>query len=436
MAVSTTEKYTMRKVSWRLVPFLMLLYFVAYLDRVNVGFAALTMNRDIGLSDAAFGLGAGIFFIGYFLFEVPSNIILHKVGARRWIARIMLTWGLVSACMAFVQGPVSFYILRFLLGVAEAGFFPGIILYLSYWFPGRYRAGIIAMFMAAVPLSIALGSPLSGWLLTLDGWLGLKGWQWLFLLESAPAIMLGVAVLFFLTDKPEKATWLTYVQRQWLSKTMQTEQRQSAQSKHSHSALRALINPRILVLAMVYFGTSAGLYTLGIWAPKLLNEFSLSAVEIGLFNAVPPVFAVLAMVYWGRHSDRTQERAWHVFGACILAAAGLLLASSSTSLLMVLLALVIVNIGVSSAKAPLWAMPAQFLSGRGAAAGIAAINSIGNLGGFFGPTFIGYIKSATGSYAWGLIGVAISLMVSACLILIVARRPPSESVGHSVLILK
>jgi len=418
-----TEQLTMKRVAWRIVPFIMLLYFVAYLDRVNVGIAAITMNEDIGLSKAAFGLGAGIFFIGYFLFEVPSNLILHKVGARRWIARIMLTWGLVSGAMAFVQGPISFYILRFLLGAAEAGFFPGIILYLSYWFPCRYRAGITAMFMAAVPISIGLGSPLSGWLLSFDGIMGMKGWQWLFLIEALPAVLLSAAVLLFLTDRPEKAKWLPEEQKQWLVEEMSKERRAVAASHGASAVFSALFNPRILALALVYFGTSAGLYTIGIWAPQILAQYDLTLTQIGLVNAIPPVFAVVAMVFWAKHSDKTGERTTHVFIACIVASVGLFAAAFTTSLLAAVLALIVVNVGVSSAKPPLWAIPTQFLRGSGAAAGIAAINSIGNLGGFFGPTLIGYIKTSTGDYMWGLIGVGISLMVSACIVLFLTGKP-------------
>lgn len=423
MDIANLEKMTMRKVAWRIVPFIMLLYFVAYLDRVNVGFAAITMNQDLGLSNAAFGLGAGIFFVGYFLFEVPSNLILHKVGARVWIARIMLTWGLVSGAMAFAQGPMSFYFLRFLLGAAEAGFFPGIILYLSYWLPGRYRASITAMFMAAVPMSIALGSPLSGWLLTFDGLGGLHGWQWLFLLEALPAVLLSGVVLVYLTDRPEKANWLKDEQKQWLIAKMSSEK---PASKEQHSIVKAILNPHILILALVYFGTSAGLYTLGIWAPQLIAQFDLTVTQVGLINALPPIVAVIGMVLWAKHSDKTGERTIHVFIACLVAAFGLLFASFADSLMMVVFALIIVNVGVSSAKPPLWAIPTQYLSGSGAAAGIAAINSIGNLGGFFGPTLIGYIKSATGDYKWGLIAVSISLAVSAALVVLLSRMTTSK----------
>jgi len=418
------EKHVITKVGRRIVPFIMLLYFVAYLDRVNIGFAALTMNHDIGLSQAAFGLGAGIFFIGYFLFEVPSNLILHRVGARMWIARIMVTWGIISGAMAFVQGPISFYVLRFFLGVAEAGFFPGIILYLSYWFPARYRARIIALFMAAVPLSIAIGSPISGALMSLDGLLGFYGWQWMFILEAVPAIILGGVVLSYMTDRPEKAKWLTSEERDWLINEMDTEQREIEQKNghnQSHGVFHALVDPRILILALIYLGTSAGLYTLGIWSPQIIAEFGVSPMMTGFINALPPVAAVIAMLLWARHSDKTGERSWHVVIACIVAAIGLLLASQATGLVAVVAALVVVNVGVSSAKAPLWSMPTQFLTGASAAAGIAAINSIGNLGGFLGPAIIGAIKSYTGSFEGGLIVVAVFLITSACLVLVLKQ---------------
>ena len=415
------EQRTIRKLTWRIVPFIMLLYFIAYLDRVNIGFAALTMNADIGLSSAAFGFGAGIFFLGYFIFEVPSNLILNKVGARRWIARIMISWGIVSVAMALVQGETSFYVLRFLLGVAEAGFFPGIILYLSFWFPAGHRAGITAMFMAAAPLSVALGSPISGALLEMDGILGLKGWQWLFIIEGAPAILLAFVVLRYLTDRPEKADWLEDDEREWLVQTMAEEAKQTKPAHSLREGLTALANPRVLALAVVYFGTSAGLYTLGIWSPQMIAQFGDTPFMVGLFNAVPPICAVVGMILWARHSDKTGERNWHVVGACLLAATGLVLAAYASTLVTVLMALVIVNVGISAAKPPLWSMPTVFLGGAAAAAGIATINSIGNLGGFFGPALIGWVKDATGSYAGGLIGVAAFLILSAMVVLILAR---------------
>ncbi|WP_029077554.1 MFS transporter [Bradyrhizobium sp. th.b2] len=410
----------LRKISLRIVPFIMLLYFVAFIDRVNIGFASLTMNKDIGLSPTVYGFGAGIFFWGYFLFEVPSNIILHKIGARIWIARVMITWGLVSAAMALVQGATSFYVLRFLLGAAEAGFFPGIILYLSYWFPARQRAAVTALFMAAAPLSTVLGSPVSGALLEMDGLFGFKGWQWLFVLEAVPAVLLGFVVLGFLTDRPEQAKWLANDERAWLVKTMKAENDGKAATA-SHSIWRGLADPRVLALSLVYFGTSAGLYTLGVWAPQIIKAFGLSSLQVGFLNAVPATIAVIAMVLWARHSDRTGERTWHVVLACLVASAGLALAGLWTGLAAVIAALTLVNIGISSSKPPLWSMPTMFLSGSAAAAGIATINSIGNLGGFVGPAMIGWIKERTGSFEGGLYFVAALLVLSAVLTLLLSR---------------
>ena len=414
------ETRVLRKVTLRIVPFVMLLYFIAFIDRVNIGFAALTMNKDLGFSPTVFGFGAGIFFLGYFLFEVPSNLVLYKVGARIWIARVMITWGLISGAMAFVHGPNSFYALRFLLGAAEAGFFPGIILYLSYWFPARQRAAVTAIFMAAAPLSTVLGSPVSGALLEMHGLLGLSGWQWMFIIEAVPALILGVMVLFYMTDRPEKAKWLRDDERNWLVTTMNAEAAKKAGTA-SHSVWRGLADPRVIALSLVYFGTSAGLYTLGIWAPQIIKEFGLSSLQVGFLNALPGIVAIVAMVLWARHSDRSGERTWHVVGACLLASLGLVLAGFAGSVLAVLLALTLVNIGISSAKPPLWSMPTLFLSGSAAAAGIATINSIGNLGGFVGPAMIGWIKDLTGSFQGGLFFVAALLVLSAVLTLILAR---------------
>ncbi|MFS2011955.1 MFS transporter [Azospirillum sp. CT11-132] len=423
------ELRVLRKISWRIVPFIMLLYFIAFIDRVNIGFAALTMNKDLGFSPAIFGFGAGIFFLGYFLFEVPSNLILHKVGARIWIARVMITWGIISGAMAFIQGSTSFYVLRFLLGVAEAGFFPGIILYLSYWFAARRRAAVTALFMAAAPLSTALGSPLSGALLEMHGLLGFAGWQWMFVIEAIPALILGVVVLFYMTDRPEKAKWLNDDERNWLVNAMNAEQAGKAGTAN-HSAWRGLADVRVLALSMVYFGTSAGLYTLGIWSPQIIKEFGLTSLQVGFVNAIPAIVAVVAMVLWARHSDRTGERTWHVVLACLVASAGLVLAGYSTTVIAVLAALTLVNIGISSAKPPLWSMPTLFLSGPAAAAGIATINSIGNLGGFVGPTMIGWIKDMTGSFVGGLYVVAGLLILSAVLTLVLARSSRRQTPAH------
>jgi ACS family tartrate transporter-like MFS transporter len=420
------ETRVLRKITWRIVPFVMLLYFIAFIDRVNIGFAALTMNKDLGFSPTVFGFGAGIFFLGYFLFEVPSNLVLDKVGARIWIARVMITWGLISGAMAFVQGAASFYALRFLLGAAEAGFFPGIILYLSYWFPARQRAAVTAVFMAAAPLSTVLGSPVSGALLEMHGILGLSGWQWMFVIEAVPAVILGVVVLFYMTDRPAQARWLNDDERRWLVSTMDAEAAQNAGTA-SHSVWRGLADVRVIALSLVYFGTSAGLYTLGIWAPQIIKEFGLSSLQVGFLNALPGVVAVFAMVLWARHSDRSGERTWHVVGACLLASLGLVLAGFAGSVTAVLLTLTLVNVGISAAKPPLWSMPTLFLSGSAAAAGIATINSIGNLGGFVGPAMIGWIKDLTGSFQGGLFFVGGLLVLSAVLTLVLARSQRSSA---------
>ena len=413
------EKRTLRKITWRIVPFIMILYLIAYIDRVNIGFAAITMKEDLGFTASILGFGAGIFFLGYFLFEVPSNIILHKVGARIWIARVMVTWGIIAGGMAFVESSTSFYVMRFLLGVAEAGFFPGIILYLSYWFPARNRAGVIALFMAAAPIATAIGSPISAALLEMHGIMGLAGWQWMFLIEAIPAVILGVVVFFYMTDRPEKAVWLKPDEREWLVKTMRAEDANKG-GQQQHSILRGLANPRVLALALIYFGTSAGLYTLGIWAPQIIKELGVSSMTVGLLNAIPPIISVVAMILWSRHSDKTNERTWHVALACLTAAVGLAIAASTGSMFGLIAALTIVNVGISCSKPPLWSMPTMFLSGAAAATGIATINSIGNLGGFAGPAMIGWVKDQTGSFAGGLYFVAGLLILSTVLTLVLS----------------
>ncbi|MDR5774330.1 MULTISPECIES: MFS transporter [unclassified Caballeronia] len=424
---SGVEARVNRKLALRIIPFVMLLYFISFLDRVNVGFAAMTMNKAIGLSPTAFGLGGGLFFIGYFLFEVPSNLILHKVGARIWIARVMVTWGIVSVASAFVAGPTSFYVLRFLLGVAEAGFFPGVILYLSLWFPAKQRAVAAAWFMAAAPISTAIGSPLSGAIMQMPPIFGLADWQLLYIIEAIPAIVLGFVVLKYLTDTPAQAHWLASEEREWLIARLKSEaDAKQANAGHTEGALNALRDPRVLALALIYFGTSAGLYTLGLWAPLIIRQYGFSALETGLINGIPSVIAVIAMILWARHSDRTQERTWHVVIPCALACVGFFFAGQATTALFIVLALIVVNVGISAAKAPLWAMPSMFLSGAGAAAGIAMINSIGNLGGFVGPFAIGWLKNSTGSYAAGLYVVGATLAMSAVITLMLSRKAKSE----------
>jgi len=409
-----------------ILPFVMLLYFVSFLDRVNVGFAAFSMNKAIGLTSSAYGFGSGIFFLGYILFQVPANLLMMRVGARVWIALVVVFWGLVSVGSAFVIGPHSFYALRFLLGVAESGFFPGVILYLSLWFPARERAQAIAVFMAAAPLSTAIGSPISGALMELPKFLGLMNWQWLYILEALPAIVLGLLTLKVLTDKPEEARWLASGERVWLVTTLEAEReesrRRAASEMDSGGLWKVFCDPRVLALTLVYVGSSAGLYVLGLWSPLILNQFGYSAMTIGWLNSAPSFVAVVCMVVWARHSDRTLERAWHVAIPCLVAFVGFLWAGEAQSGLAVVVALMLVNIGVNGTKGPVWAMPSLFLTGAGAAAGIALINAMGNLGGFVGPWLIGLLKDRWGSYAPGLYFMGWMCAMAAVVVVLLGRR--------------
>ena len=424
---SLLEQRAIRRITWRLIPFLMLLYLVAFLDRINVGFAALTMNRDIGLTSQMFGFGAGIFFAGYFAFEVPSTIILHKVGARFWIGRVLITWGLVSIATAFTRGPLSFYALRFLLGLAEAGFFPGIILYISYWFPSRHRSAATALFMAAAPVAGVVGSPVSGALMQMNGLLGLHGWQWLFLVEGVPALLLGFVTFWFLTDRPADAAWLAPDERNWLTQTILDEQ-SALKDPRSHSAWRALADWKVLALSLAYFGTSAGLYTIGFWAPLIVKGLGFSIFSTGLLVAIPNLIAVLGMVLWSRNSDRSGERYWHAAIACLVAAIGMAMAArAGSSAVLAIAGLSLTAFGVSAAKPPLWSLPTVFFGGTAAAASIGLINSLGTLGGFVGPYMIGATNGSTGNFSRGLSLVGGTLIVSAVTILLmrlVLHREP------------
>jgi ACS family tartrate transporter-like MFS transporter len=414
---SPLEKHTIRKITWRLIPFLMLLYFVAFLDRINVGFAALTMNQEVGLTPQAFGIGSGVFFFGYFAFEVPSTLILHRVGARFWIGRVMISWGLVSIAMAFIQGTISFCALRFLLGVAEAGFFPGTILYLSYWFPSNYRSAATAIFMTAAPAAGVIGSPISGGLMQLDGLLGLRGWQWIFIAEAIPALVLGLITFFFLADSPADAAWLTVEERQWISQVIGREQA-AITNPRSRSAWAALGDWKILVLSLAYFGTAAGLYTVGFWAPLIVKGFGFSVLEVSLLVAIPNLVAVVGMVVWARNSDRTRERYWHAALACLIGALGMAItAHSDSSAVIAIIGLSLAALGVSAAKPPLWSLPTLFFSGAGAAASIGLINSLGTLGGFVGPYMIGSSRATNGQFDRGLYLVGGTLLLSAVTII-------------------
>jgi MFS transporter, ACS family, tartrate transporter len=424
-AESLVGRATLGKVTRRLIPFMFVLYIVAFLDRVNVGFAALQMNEDLGFSEAVYGLGAGIFFIGYFLFEVPSNLILERVGARVWIARIMITWGIISMAMFFVQGPMSFYVLRFLLGVAEAGFFPGMILYLTYWFPARERARAVAFFMTAVPIAGVIGSPLSGTLLTLDGLTGLAGWQILFLVEGLPAVILGFVVLFYLPNGPNEARWLEPEERGWLREALERENRIKAD--HGRYTVRqALTNGKVWLLCAIYFGVVTSLYGVSLWLPLIIEDFSgLGDFAVGLLGAIPYVTAAVGMVVFARRSDATGERRWHVAVAAFIGTVGLVLTGLVDAVpALEMAALALAALGIYGTLGTFWALPTAFLSGTAAAAGIALINSFGNLGGFVGPFVVGYLTDTTGSFYTGLLFLA-TLVLAAGLLTLAVRHERS-----------
>ncbi|WP_322101438.1 MFS transporter [Paraburkholderia sp. J41] len=433
------ETRTMARVTARLVPFLMICYFVAYLDRVNVGFAALQMNKALDLSASAFGFGAGIFFIAYFFFEVPSNLLLERFGARRWIARIMFTWGIIAGAMAFIPHIASytgmsnahvFYVLRILLGIAEAGFFPGIIFLLTIWFPAKYRARVVGYFMAAIPLSTVIGGPISGSLLSLDGHGGLAGWQWVYLIEAAPALLLSLGVLFYLTDKPIDAAWLAQDERDWLV-ARQAQERKHREAVHTFSVIEALINPRVLAVALIYFGANATNYGLSFFLPQIVKAFGLTNLQTGFVTSLPYAVGVVSMIFWGRHSDRRLERKRHVAFALVVAAAGIAAAAGLDSPVLKMLALSIAGFGIFGCLPVIWTLPAAFLSGAAAAGGIAAVNSLGNLAGFFGPYAMGWIKDSTGGFGAGLLCLAGAGLVGAGAALILHHNPALETLDDA-----
>jgi ACS family tartrate transporter-like MFS transporter len=401
------------------MPFLGLLYVVNYLDRVNVGFAALTMNRDLGLSPAAYGFGAGIFFLGYFLFEVPSNAIMMRVGARRWIFRIMITWGFVSMAMAFAPTPTVFYALRFLQGVSEAGFFPGIIMYLTFWFPASARARFNGGFLASIVVANIIGSPLSGALLGLDGFHGLHGWQWMFLLEGAPAVLLSFSVLAFLPDGPKDARWLSADEKSCISDALT---RESLPHEDLWTGLR---DPRIWILGIADIGIITTHYGIGLWLPQLVKATGLTNFETGLAVAVPYVVALFAMMAWARSSDLRRERVFHVIAPALLASACLIGAALSSGVATIVLLSAAV-IATYAALVVFWTYPMSFLGGTAAAGGIALVNAIGNLGGFFGPSIIGSLKGATGGYGAGMAVLAAGLFVTACVVYAFSRLAASR----------
>jgi D-galactonate transporter len=382
---------TLRKVAWRIVPFLCMLYVLNILDRANIGFARLAMQNDLGLSQASFDLGYGMFYLGYLLFEVPSNLLMRRFGARRWIARIMITWGLISAAMMFATDVKTFYALRILLGIAEAGFFPGIILYLSCWFPDRQRAKMTAFFMLAIGVSNVLGNPLSGWIMDhFDGRNGWHGWQWLFLLEGLPASLVGIAVLFFLYDSPHDARWLREDQRRWLVDQLDSEDR-ARKDKHGPDRWQAMLQPRVWLLIAIYFTVAVGTNAGGAYFPTLIKEQFKQAtnLQIGLLTALPHLCAIVAMSLVGIHSDRTGERRWHLAGSALAAAIGWGIVAMAATPLTTLAGLCLAQAGMMSMLPVFWTLPSVFLSGVAAAGGIALINSVANIGGFFGASILG-----------------------------------------------
>ena len=420
------ETRTMSKVTWRLVPFLMVCYFIAYLDRVNIGFAGASMRQDLALSAGAFGGAAGIFFIAYFFCEVPSNLALDKFGARLWIARIMFTWGLVAGAQAFVGGEFSLKSIRFLLGVAEAGFFPGIIFFLTLWFPASYRARIVGLFMFAIPVSTVIGAPISGLILNMDGWLGLRGWQWMFLIEALPALLMSVAVYFYLTDRPRDAHWLTKEESGWLQGRLDAE-RATREREGAASWFRSMLDPRVIALGFVYMGCNIPQYGLSFFLPQIVKAFGgLSNLQVGLVTALPYLVGAIGMILWSRNSDATGERKWHTIFPLIVIAAGLLLAAHSDDPVKKMAFLCIAGFGFFSVLPVFWTLPTSFLSGAGAAAGIAAVNSIGNLGGYFGPQVFGWLKDSTGDNTAGMGFLAACALIGAGIVLVLGHDPELE----------
>lgn len=413
---------TLAKVRNRILPLLIAAFVISYVDRVNVGFAAITLSKDIGLTASMYGLGAGLVFFGYCLFELPSNLALERFGARRWLARIMISWGLLGCCMALVQGPTSFYILRFLLGAAEAGLFPGVILYLTYWLPSQYRARYIAMFALAIPLANVVGAPVSGALLDLDGWLGVKGWQWVFILEALPAVVLGFLVLALLADKPRDAAWLSEAERAWLQGEI--DRTAAGRSEHRHMPLRMLLDPRVAVFAAVFFCTGIPSYGLSLWMPQIVKGLGHTNVGTGFIVAIPFVFGCAALLLVGQSSDRRQERLWHAVGAALVSCAGLAIGAASSNTALQLAGLCLAAIGIYGLKGPFLTLVSEAFGGANAAAGIALVSTFGNLSGFAAPYIVGVIIEEFGGYRFGLLFLSIMPLLGAAILSGWSRRRP------------
>jgi MFS transporter, ACS family, tartrate transporter len=425
-AANRLESAVVSRLMWRLMPFLFLLYIVAYLDRINVSFAFLQMRGELGLSDRAYGRAAGMFFAGYFFFQLPSNLVLEKFGVRKWISGLMIVWGVISCLMIFIRGPISFYGMRFLLGAAEAGFFPGMILYMKRWFPANARARAVAWFMTANPLAGIVGSPISGALLGLSG-RGLSGWQWMFLMEGVPAILLGASVFWALSDSPREASWLKGEEREWLLARLALEQ-QAESSLKKENLWQVLISPRIWMLSMVYFGVSTTMYGLTLWLPSVIQSLSkLSYFVTGIVSALPFVVTAVVMVLVGMLSDRTGERRWHTAIPAFAGAAAVAGAAYGSSAIIVVAC---IALGMAFAEAmvgPFWAMATSRMAGLSAAAGIAVINSLANLGGYFGPDIIGFFRKLNGGFRGGLLAIGATLALSGTIALIVGRPGPARA---------
>jgi MFS family permease len=419
------EKALVRKMAWRVLPFLLLTYLICLIDRLNVGFAALTMNQDLGFTATVYGWGAGLFFFGYFLGEVPSNLIMSKIGARIWFARIMISWGIFAVAMGFIGGDVGFFVIRFLLGIAEAGFFPGVIYYLTLWFPAQYRGRIFGLFLIISPLNNTIAAPLAGFILNaFDGAMGYPGWRWLFIAEGIPAVVLAFVTLRVVIDRPDNAAWLTAEEKAHLRETLAREAVSRTETRHL-SLWQTLAHPKVLLFAVVYTALAIGIYGIALWMPQIIKGMGLqNPLKIGLIMAVPYLIATICMVLWSRHSDRTGERVWHCAGPLALASAGLACSAYVSSPLLAMISLTFAAIGLYCSQPVFWAMPTGYLTGVAAAGGIAFINSIGNLGGFVGPFAVGWLKDHFGGFQAGLIFLSLCLLIGSVVAVIVGRSVP------------
>ena len=418
------EAATMRRVTWRLMPFLLAAYLMAYIDRGNVGFAALHMNKAVGIDPKTYGLGAGIFFIGYFILEVPSNLALEKFGASKWIARIMITWGIISGAFAFIGGPISFLVLRFMLGAAEAGFFPGVILYLTYWFPPNHRAKIVGIFMVAIPFANFISSWMAGIILTwMDGFAGVAGWQWIFIVEAIPAVLLGIVSYVWLTDRPEHARWLPEDQQTWLVNRLAAERARAPKVAHE-SVWRVMTNKHVLFMSLIYSGAVGASTSLALWMPQIVKAYGHSDFETGMINSVPFIISAIWMVLWGLSSDRTGERVYHNALPLAWMVVAILAIGSVHSLWTIIPLLTLIAAGTYASKGPFWALSAEWLGPTAAAAGLAQINALGNLSGFFFNYAIGWIKDETGSFGLALTPIAATAAIGVVCVIIIGRGQP------------